>query len=179
MQAYSQSALKRVSTLNYCSEFTPPSLALEPGDLRVLIVNEDMRSAKSLKAALHDLGYLCTFTAYSARRALELADELAPAVAFLDLEQPDMSGFQLAHRMRVHGCGHVREIQLLAVAESSVSGDYDRTRAAGFKGCLTKPVPALELRRLMETLGGRGAVPQLPFEKYGTQLADVAEISWN
>ena len=83
MQAHSPTALKRVSTLNYFSGFTPPSLALEPGDLRVLIVNEDMRSAKSLKAALHDLGYLCTFTAYSARRALELADELAPAVAFL------------------------------------------------------------------------------------------------
>jgi CheY-like chemotaxis protein len=179
VQAHSLAALKRVSMDNYFSAPTPPSLALEPGDLRVLIVNEDMRSAKSLKAALRDLGYLCTFTAYSARRALELADELAPAVAFLDLELPDMSGFQLAQHMRVHGCGHVREIQLLAVAESSVAGDDDRTRAAGFMGCLTKPVPALEWRRLMDSIGGRGTVPQSPFDKFSAQRAEVVRIRWN
>jgi CheY-like chemotaxis protein len=179
VQAHSLAALSRVSIDHYFSGSLPPSLALEPRDLRVLIVNEDMRSAKALKAALRDLGYLCTFTAYSARRALELADELTPVVAFLDLELPDMSGFQLAQRMRVHGCGHVRDIQLLALAEKSVSGDDDRTRAAGFMGCLTKPVPALELRRLMETLGGRSTAPRQPIEKCKAQLADVTRISWN
>ena len=179
MQAHSIAAMNRVSIESYFSGPIPLSLALAPGDLRVLIVNEDMRSAKFLKAALRDLGYLSTFTAYSARRALELADELAPTVAFLDLELPDMSGFQLAQRMLKHGCGHVREIQLLAVAECSVSGDDDRTRAAGFMGCLTKPVPTLELRRLMETVGGRGTVPQQPLVNDNARPVDVTKINWN
>ena len=50
-----------------------PRLALAPRDLRILIVNEDMRCADSLKRTLQGLGYSTTFTAYSARRALVAA----------------------------------------------------------------------------------------------------------
>jgi hypothetical protein len=45
---------------------SPPAPALEPGDLRVLIVNEDMASAESLRRTLRDLGYFTTYIAYSA-----------------------------------------------------------------------------------------------------------------
>ena len=47
-----------------------PQLNLAPADLRILIVNEDMRSADWLKCTLRELGYTTTLTAYSARRAL-------------------------------------------------------------------------------------------------------------
>jgi len=130
---------------------SPPAPALEPGDLRVLIVNEDTRSAESLRRTLRDLGYFTTYIAYSARRAIELADELAPAIALLDLDLPDMTGFQLAQQLRAHGRSHVREMRLLAVAERSLLGDRDCARAVGFIGCLTKPVPPLELDLLMRT----------------------------
>jgi len=130
---------------------SPPAPALEPSDLRILIVNEDMRSAESLRRTLRDLGYFTTYIAYSARRAIELADELAPAIVLLDLDLHDMTGFQLAQQLRVHGRSHVRKIRLLAVAERSLLGDRDRARAAGFIGCLTKPVPPLALDLLMRT----------------------------
>src|SRR4051794_27373643 len=76
-----------------------PQLALAPADLRILIVNEDMRSADSLKGTLHDLGYFTTLTAYSAKRALAAAADFSPSVALLDLELPDMTGFQLASQL--------------------------------------------------------------------------------
>ena len=81
-----------------------PELALEsaPSNFRILIVNEDMRSADSLKRTLQDLGYFTTFTAYSARRALAVAVDFLPAVALLDLELPDMTGYQLAHKFQSH-----------------------------------------------------------------------------
>jgi CheY-like chemotaxis protein len=129
-----------------------PCLALGPANLRILIVNEDMRSADSLKSTLHELGYFTTFTAYSARRALVAARDFSPAVALLDLELPDMSGYQLARKLRSHLHGCVRRIPLLAIAERLVSGDADLTRAAGFIGCLTKPVLPLELNRLLRQL---------------------------
>jgi CheY-like chemotaxis protein len=129
-----------------------PAAELAPSNFRILIVNEDMRSADLLKHTLHDLGYFTTFTAYSARRALLAAVEFSPAVALLDLELPDMTGYQLAHRFRAHLSKSVRQVPLLAIAELTKFGDAELTKAAGFVGCLAKPVPSTALNELLSRL---------------------------
>lgn len=140
---------------SHCSLHTSddlPAIALVPASFRILIVNEDMRSADFLKDTLHDLGYFTTLTAYSARRALAAAAEFSPAVAIVDLELPDMTGYQLAGKLRSHLRRYVREVPLLAIAERDVFGDLELTRAAGFIGCLTKPVLPLPLSRMLRKL---------------------------
>lgn len=119
--------------------------ALAPSTFRILIVNEDMRSADALKRTLFDLGYVSIFTAYSARRALVAAVDFSPAVALLDLELPDMTGYQLAQQLRSHLSRNVRKVPLLAIAESPAHGTPQLTRAAGFMGWLAKPVDAMKL----------------------------------
>jgi two-component system cell cycle response regulator DivK len=114
-----------------------------------------MRSADSLKCTLQELGYPTTFTAYSARRALVAAAEFSPGVVILDLELPDMTGYQLAIKFRSHLQRYVRQAPLLAIAEHRGSMDAERTRAAGFIGCLTKPVMQLELQRMLRRLHGQ------------------------
>jgi CheY-like chemotaxis protein len=126
-----------------------PDRALAPANLRILIVNEDMRSADTLKHTLSDLGYHNTFTAYSARRALVAAADFSPAIALLDLELPDMTGYQLANKLRSHQHRQVRLVPLLAIAERAVFGNRELTRAAGFLGCLTKPVDAEALNAVL------------------------------
>jgi CheY-like chemotaxis protein len=129
-----------------------PRLALAPANLRILIVNEDMRCADSLKHTLQELGYSTTFTAYSARRALVAAADFSPAIALVDLELPDMTGYQLAHKLRSHLNGRVRQVPLLAVAETHVFANVELARAAGFIGCLTKPVQPLQLSGVLRKL---------------------------
>jgi len=129
-----------------------PAAALGPRNLRILIVNEDMRSADSLKRTLQDLGYATTFTAYSARRALVAAADFFPAVVILDLELPDMTGYQLARKLRSHLKSSVRRVPLLAIAERHISGNLELTRDAGFIGCLTKPVLPMELHTMLRRL---------------------------
>jgi CheY-like chemotaxis protein len=123
-----------------------------PSNFRILIVNEDMRSADSLKRTLGELGYATTFTAYSARRALAVAADFRPAVALLDLELPDMTGYQLAHKFRSHVSKTMRKVPLLAIAELPKFGNAELTRAAGFMGCLAKPVPPQALNALLNQL---------------------------
>lgn len=132
-----------------------PQLRLAPADLRILIVNEDMRSADSLKCALRELGYCTTLTAYSAKRALVAAADFSPSVALLDLELPDMTGFQLAYKLRSHSLDGVRRVPLVAIAETQMLGNRELTRAAGFIGCLTKPVMPLELNGMLRRLQRR------------------------
>ena len=149
MQSHSHAMFHRQLPPEFSAE---PAAEIAPSNFRILIVNEDMRSANTLKHTLHDLGYFTTFTAYSARRALVAAVEFSPAVALLDLELPDMTGFQLAHRFRSHLSKSVRQVPLLAVAELNLHGDAELTRAAGFLGCLAKPVPSTALDALLNKL---------------------------
>jgi CheY-like chemotaxis protein len=149
MQIHSQAMLRCPLPLE-----DGPELASEfaPSNFRILIVNEDMRSADSLKRTLRDLGYLTTFTAYSARRALAVAVDFSPAVALLDLELPDMTGYQLAQKFRSHLSKGVRQVPLLAIAELQKFSDIELTRAAGFMGCLAKPVPPGALNAMLARL---------------------------
>jgi CheY-like chemotaxis protein len=139
MQIHSQAMLPWALPFD---EDTDQARAPAPSLFRILIVNEDMRSADSLKRTLFDLGYTSTFTAYSARRALVAAVEFSPAIALLDLELSDMTGYQLANRLRSHLSKDVRKLPLLAIAESSRYCTTELTRAAGFMGWLPKPVDA-------------------------------------
>ena len=129
-----------------------PWRAPQPAALRILIVNQDMRSADCLKGTLQDLGYSTIMTAYSAARALVAAAEFKPTVALLDLDLPDMTGFQLARQFRSHRMESVRRVHLLAVMEQFVVQNADVIRAAGFVGSVTKPVPLLELNALLRKL---------------------------
>lgn len=149
MQIQTHSQLRWQYPLEMVPELAPE---LTPANFRILIVNEDMRSADSLKRTLSDLGYMTTFTAYSARRALVAAVEFSPAVALLDLELPDMTGYQLANRFRSHLSKGLRQLPLLAIAELHAFGDAELTRAAGFIGCLAKPVPPGALNALLAKL---------------------------
>lgn len=149
MHTHSQAALRWHPAFE---DVDQPVSGLVPAHFPILIVNEDMRSADSLKRTLHDLGYFTTFTAYSARRALVAAVDFSPAVALLDLELPDMTGYQLAHRLRSHLSKTVRQVPLLAITEISTYGDVELTRAAGFIGCLAKPVSPEALNALLSGL---------------------------
>ncbi len=133
-------------------EGAEPASVRAPANFRILIVNEDMRSADTLKRTLRHLGYLTTFTAYSARRALVAAVDFSPAVALLDLELPDMTGYQLAGQFRSHLSKGVRKVPLLAIAELHRFGNAELTRAAGFMGCLAKPVEPMALNALLGKL---------------------------
>jgi CheY-like chemotaxis protein len=151
VQIHSSGAALRLLPLpraDFLTEAPPPQ------NLRILIVNEDMRSADSLKSTLQDLGYPATFTAYSARRALVAAAEFSPAIVILDLELPDMTGYQLAWKLRSHLQRFVRRVPLLAITERLVPIDAERTRAAGFFGCLSKPVRQVELSSMLRRVRG-------------------------
>lgn len=138
MQIHSSVASTHLLGLNVVDDIF--QFDLTAADFRILIVNEGMRSADSLKRTLRELGYLTTLTAYSAKRALEAAADFSPSVALLDLELPDMTGFQLARQFRSHRLSGVRRVPLLAVADRFMPGYVELAQAVGFRGCLTKPV---------------------------------------
>ncbi|MEJ0037717.1 MAG: response regulator [Gammaproteobacteria bacterium] len=130
-------------------DVAPPVLAANHDSLRILIVNDDMRSASTLKDTLCALGYSATLVAYSGKRALAAVTAYSPAVAIVDLELGDMTGYRLARMMQDHSDRQVRGLPLIAVAERYEFATINLVRAAGFVGMVTKPVPPWMLSGLL------------------------------
>ncbi len=124
---------------------TPRTIPTVP--LRVLIVDDNRDAADCLGLLLGLLG-ADTRVCYRGADALALAPAFRPHAGLLDVDMPEMSGLDLARRLREQ---HGRR-RLLLVAVTGVSDPEARaaTAAAGFDWHLTKPVDGSALAgRLM------------------------------
>ena len=116
-----------------------------PARRRVLVVDDNVDAADSLAQILRLEGFVVR-AAYDGENALRTAAELRPDAAFLDLNMPGMSGYQLAARLRGQPWG--RALRLVALTGMGQKADLAATRGAGFDAHLTKPAAAEDVLRL-------------------------------
>ena len=130
----------------------PPADAGAAGDLhphssrRVLVVDDNHDAADMLSAMLLGWGHDAR-PAYESARALELAEQFEPEIALLDLGLPGMDGYALGESLRARPWA--RELVLIAVTGRGQEEDRERSRQAGFREHLVKPVALEGLRSVM------------------------------
>lgn len=115
--------------------------------MRVLIVDHYPDVAEMMCELLGVLGHDCRFALCGADAlALLRPGHFAPDLAFIDMELPDVSGYEIAEAMRmIHG----RRPVLVA---SSAWHDHERAQlqAAGFDDFVFKPVDRRALSTIMK-----------------------------
>jgi signal transduction histidine kinase/CheY-like chemotaxis protein len=104
---------------------------------KIVIADDNRDAADSLKLLL-ELGGYDTYVAYNGEQALDLGARERPSVYILDVGMPDMTGYEVARRIRQQAWG--RSALLLAVTGWGQDDDKQRARAAGFDHHFTKPV---------------------------------------
>ena len=72
-------------------------------------------------------------------------------MALLDIGLPDMSGYEMARRMRQAPWG--KDILLIAATGWGQESDKHLARQAGFDGHLTKPIGLEQLEALLLQIG--------------------------
>jgi signal transduction histidine kinase/CheY-like chemotaxis protein len=113
---------------------------------RILVVDDNEDAANSLAAVLREAGFSAT-VAYNGAEAIAAFDEVHPRVVLLDVSLPDLSGQEVAARLRSK---NVRPQPLIvAITGWGQQKDRDSTAAAGFDMHLVKPLDASELQRLL------------------------------
>jgi CheY-like chemotaxis protein len=120
--------------------------ALPPEPSRILIVGHDIESSSSLERMLEASGYSETRVAYSGHAALAMADAFQPSMVLLELDLPDMSGYEVARILRERAQSH--DLRLIALTSSREHDGRERARVAGFERYLLKPVAAIDLAAL-------------------------------
>jgi CheY-like chemotaxis protein len=116
------------------------------GDTDVLLIDDDEAARESVATLLRRSGYNVT-EAKTAAEALELFENVRPSVALLDIGLPDISGLDVARRVREKfGRGQVRLIALTGYGRQE---DRDAALEAGCDMHLVKPVDFTTLERVI------------------------------
>ena len=108
---------------------------------RILVVDDDVDAADALASLLQSAGRGDARVAYTGATALALALEFVPTVLLLDLDLPDMSGYEVLKTLRVS------KVQTPILILSGLAGIEDKVRGLGFGAddYMTKPFHKDEL----------------------------------
>ena len=118
--------------------------------VRILIVDDDIKSSDSLELMLNASGYSQTRVAYSGHAALAIASDFQPDVVLLDLGLLDMSSYEIARSLREGA--QSRHLRLIALTFDPEHAARETARAAGFERYLVKPFVPGALSDLLEML---------------------------
>jgi two-component system CheB/CheR fusion protein len=116
---------------------------------RVLVVDDNRDAAESLGMILNLYGHEVEL-AHSGMRALEIANSRPPDIGVLDIGMPDLSGYEVAERIRDEEWG--KNVTLIALTGWGQESDKQRALLAGFDHHLTKPIDPEQLKRLFDSL---------------------------
>jgi len=121
----------------------------------VLIVDDDPFVRKLIATTLEDVAGFELTEAADGLEALQVVARDKPAVVFLDVDMPQLDGFEACRRIRSEPETADATIVMLTAA----AGDAAEREAeeAGADLFLTKPFSPLELLRILTDLGGPGA----------------------
>jgi CheY-like chemotaxis protein len=116
-------------------------------ETRILIIDNDRQTGRSLALMLEATGYDEIRTVRSAARAITVAEEFRPALVFLDIEMPEPGGYDLATQLQRNS--KLRAMRLIALTTDVEHATREAARVAGFERFLVKPVTQVELDKIL------------------------------
>ncbi len=126
----------------------PPSVRGLSSTHRIVVADDNRDAADSLGMLLELEGHSVSIC-YSGEAALQTARKALVNVMILDIGMPDMTGYEVARRVRAERWG--TDIFLIAVTGWGQTEDKNRAIAAGFDHHLTKPVDPAEVEVLLRS----------------------------
>ncbi len=123
----------------------------QPSSKRILIVEDNELNMKLLRDILDAYGYATITTAYGAT-VLDLACKHLPDLILMDLQLPDVSGLDVARRLKDHV--QTRNIPIIAVTAFAMVGDEHKALTSGCDGYVSKPIVIKDFLEMVESFIG-------------------------
>ncbi len=184
-------ATNRPSVTAHATPAATPAVATDPvGDDSRILLADDSTDARALYAAfLRSAGYTVD-TAEDGLQALEMLEKRSYNLVFLDMEMPNLDGYETAQRIRQResaglaamGPAKSRRNVLVALTAHSLAEEQRRCLDCGCDACLVKPADRQQItdvtrRFLARTPNGGLAAIKSPGEpirvKVPAELQDL------
>jgi two-component system, cell cycle response regulator DivK len=116
----------------------------------VLYIEDNPDNMTLVKRVIDAIG--CTFVgAYTGMDGLQKAKELKPDLILLDINLPDIDGYNVARQLRASGDPHLVYVPVIAVTANALRGEANKVHEAGCDVYMSKPVNIRELRARVES----------------------------
>ena len=138
---------------------TRHSLREEKGSLRVLLAEDNEVNQKLAVRLLEKRGHSVA-VANNGREALEWLERENFDVALLDVQMPEVDGFETAAEIRRREQATRRHLPILAMTAYAMQGDRERCLAAGMDGYIAKPIQPRKLFEALDELVAAAVAPE-------------------
>jgi signal transduction histidine kinase/FixJ family two-component response regulator len=135
-----------------------PVPAKTPGGLRVLLADDSPVNQLLAVNLLQKRGHSVT-VAPNGREAVARYAEAAFDVVLMDVQMPEMGGFEATAAIRSIERTRGRKTPIIGVTAHAMKGDRERCLAAGMDAYVSKPLRPQELFRVLDESVGRADVP--------------------
>jgi len=106
--------------------------------LRILLVEDNSINQRVASILLEKRGHTVT-VACNGRQAIDLFDEQTFDVILMDVQMPEMDGFEATAAIRTKEKATGQRIPILAMTAHAMKGDKERCLDAGMDGYVTSP----------------------------------------
>ncbi len=103
---------------------------------RVLVVEDTEDNRRIIRELLTSAGYE-TIEAVTGEEGVAMAAEHRPDLILMDVQLPVLDGYEATRRIKANPA--LRHIPVIAVTSYALSGDEEKTRAAGCDAYVAKP----------------------------------------
>jgi two-component system sensor histidine kinase/response regulator len=131
--------------------------------LRILLVEDNAVNQLVALRLLEKYGHTVSVAA-NGRKALEELEKESYDLILMDVQMPEMNGWEATRAIREKEKGTERHIQIVAMTAHAMKGDEERCLAAGMDAYLTKPIRTQELLTLLDEIGGHKSGPPVPLD---------------
>ncbi|GFO68860.1 hypothetical protein GMLC_24390 [Geomonas limicola] len=135
---------------------TRHTLREERARFSVLVADDVEINRDMVRIILEKQGHRVTM-ACNGREAVDLEREQGFDMIFMDMQMPDLDGYQATRLIREHEAGTPRRVPIVAMTAYALQGDRDKCLAAGADAYQSKPARPAEILALLDQLLPAGA----------------------
>lgn len=103
----------------------------------LLIIEDNEQNFYMMRFLLEKNGFT-VLGAENGRKGIEMALNAIPDAILLDIQLPEMDGYEVAEELKKHV--QLEQIPIIAVTSYAMVGDRERILAAGANGYIEKPI---------------------------------------
>ena len=130
------------------TELAESERTYDAGRRRILYVEDNASNQQLMEELLGTIGNFTMLTAANGYIALDMAVEHKPDLILLDINLPEMDGFEVLRRLRA--MAETRDIPVIAVTAAAMPSEVERGLQAGFKEYITKPIDISNVLRAID-----------------------------
>lgn len=117
-------------------------------DVRILYIEDNHENRLLVRRILEAEGY-SIIEATDGPTGLKAAAQMQPDLILLDINLPEIDGYDLARRFR--NTPGLQQVPILAITANVMKGDRERTLNSGCDGYIQKPIDVDRLPQLVRT----------------------------